>query len=101
MYRIRYLPIAQKDLQDIILYALDNLKSPKAAMDFIDALDKSILRLKEYPYSCKLYQPQELLDSEYRFLPVKNYLVFYVVTENTVEIHRIVYAKMDLEKLIE
>ena len=100
MYRIRYLPIAQKDLQDIVLYILENLKSPKAAMDFIDSLDESILRLKQYPYSCKLYQPQEPLESEYRFLPVKNYLVFYVVTENTIEIHRIIYAKMDLEKLI-
>jgi len=100
MYKIRYLPIAQKDLQDIVLYILENLKSPKAAMDFIDTLDKSILRLKQYPYSCKLYQPKEPLESEYRFLPVKNYLVFYIVTENTIEIHRIIYAKMNLEKLI-
>jgi toxin ParE1/3/4 len=100
MYKIRYLPIAQKDLQDIVLYILENLKSPKAAMDFINTLDESILRLKQYPYSCTLYQPKERLESEYRFLPVKNYLVFYVVTENTVEIHRIVYVKMDLEKLI-
>ncbi len=70
-------------------------------MDFIDALDKSILRLKQYSYSCKLYQPQEPLETEYRFLPVKNYLVFFVVTENVVEIHRIVCAKMNLEKLVE
>ncbi|MCL5070063.1 MAG: type II toxin-antitoxin system RelE/ParE family toxin [Actinobacteria bacterium] len=100
MYKIRYLPIAQKDLQDIVLYILKSLKSPKVAMDFIDILDKSILRLKQYPYSSKLYQPQEPLGTEYRFLPVKNYLIFYIVTENTVEIHRIIYAKMDLEKLI-
>lgn len=100
MYRIRYLPIAQKDLQDIVLYILENLKSLKAAMDFIDSLDESILRLKQYPYSCKLYQLKEPLELEYRFLSVKNYLVFYIVTENTVEIHRIIYAKMDIEKVI-
>ena len=100
MNKIRYLPIAQKDLQDIILYFLDNLKSQKAAMDFIETLDKSILRLKQYPYSCKLYQPQVPLEFEYRFLPVKNYLVFYIVTENIIEIHRIIYVKMNLEKII-
>ena len=100
MYKIRYLPIAQKDLQDIVLYILKNLKSPKTAMDFINTLDEYILRLKQYPYSCTLYHPKESLKSEYRFLPVKNYLIFYVVTENTVEIQRIVYVKMDLEKLI-
>jgi toxin ParE1/3/4 len=100
MYKIRYLPIAQKDLQDIVLYILENLKSPKAAMDFIDTLDESILRLKQYPYSCTLYQPKERLESEYRFLHVKNYLVFYLVAENIIEIHRVVYIKMDLKKLI-
>lgn len=100
MNKIRYLPTAQKDLQDIVLYFLDNLKSPKAAMDFIETFDKCILRLKEYPYSCKLYQSQEPLELEYRFLPVKNYLVFYIVIENIIEIHRIVYAKMNLEKII-
>jgi toxin ParE1/3/4 len=100
MYKIRYLPIAQKDLQDILIYILENLKSSKAAMDFINTLDESILRLKQYPYSCKMYQPQEPLEYEYRFLYVKNYLVFYAVIENIVEIHRIVYAKMNLEKLV-
>jgi plasmid stabilization system protein ParE len=100
MNKIRYLPIAQKDLQDIILYFLGNLKSPKAAMDFIETFDKCILGLKEYPYSCKLYQSHVPLEFEYRFLPLKNYLIFYIVTENTIEIHRIVYAKMNLEKII-
>jgi len=100
MYKIRYLPIAQKDLHGIILYFLDKLKSQKAAMDFIQTLDKSILRLKQYPYSCRLYQPQKPLESEYRLLPVKNYLVFYIVTENIIEVHRIIYAKMNLKKII-
>ncbi len=99
MYKIRYLPIAQKDLQEILLYFLDNLKSPTAAMDFIETLDRFILRLKQYPYSCKLYKSQEPLEFEYRFLPIKNYLVFYIVNENIVEIHRFIYAKMNHEKL--
>jgi len=100
MHKVRYLPIAQKDLQDVILYLLDNLKSPKAAMDFIETLDKSILRLRQYPYSCRLYQPQKPLECEYRFLPVKNYLVFYIVTENIIEVHRIIYSKMNLKMII-
>jgi len=100
IYKIRYLPIAQRDLQDIVLYILKNLKSPKSAIDFIETLDKSILRLKHYPCSCRPYQPQKSLESEYGFLPVKNYLVFYIVTENIIEVHRIFYAKMNLEKII-
>ena len=100
MYKLKYLPLAQKDLWDITSYIADNLKAPKAAIDFVDTLDNSISRLQQFPYSCKLYQSQESLEAEYRLLSVKNYLVFYIVTENEVEIHRIVYAKMNLEKLV-
>lgn len=100
MYKLKYLPLAQKDLWNITSYIADNLKAPKAAMDFVNTLDNSISRLQQFPYSCKLYQPQESLEAEHRLLSVKNYLVFYIVTENEVEIHRIVYAKMNLEKLI-
>lgn len=100
MYKLKYLPLAQKDLRDIISYISDILKAPKAAMDLVDTLDNSIYRLQQFPYSCKVYQPMEPLEAEYRMLPVNNYLVFYIVTEHEVEIHRIVYAKMNTEYFI-
>ena len=100
MYKLTYLPLAQKDLRTITSYIADNLKAPKAAMDLVDALDNSIYQLQQFPYSCKLYQPTQPLESEYRMLNVRKYLVFYVVTEHEVEIHRIIYAKMDITNLI-
>lgn len=101
MYEVKYLPLAKKDLFDITNYIADYLKAPKAAMDLLDAFDKSISRLEQFPYSCKLYKPINSLEDEYRFLPVKNYAVMYVVTDYVVEIRRIIYAKMDLSKIIE
>lgn len=100
MYKLRYLPLAQKDLRDIISYIADTLKSPMAAMDLVDELDNSILRLIQFPYCCKVYQPVEPLEAEYRILRVKNYMVFYVVSEQEVEIHRIIYAKTDITNII-
>ena len=100
MYKLKYLPLAQKDLKGITSYIADKLKVPKVAMDLVDTLDNSIYRLQQFPYSCKVYQSIKPLETEYRMLPVKNYLVFYVVTEHDVEIHRIVYAKMDIEDII-
>jgi toxin ParE1/3/4 len=85
MYELQYLPLAQADLFNIISYISDCLKAPEAAMDLVEALDNAIARLRNFPYSC-------------RVLPVKNYLVFYVVNECKVEIHRIIYAKMNLEQ---
>ena len=100
MHKLVYLPIAQQDLKEIIGYITDTLKAPKAAMDLLDAFDESISHLKDFPYSCKVYQPVKPLLNEYRALQVKNYLVFYTVNEDTVEIHRIVYAKMNLEGIV-
>lgn len=100
MYKLKYLPLALNDLRHIADYIADTLKAPKAAMDLLDALDESISRLEQFPYSCKVYQPIKELENEYRLLPVKNYAVFYVVKELVVEIHRVVYAKMDLTKVI-
>ncbi|MDF9407731.1 MAG: Plasmid stabilization system protein [Pelotomaculum sp. PtaB.Bin013] len=100
MHKIKYIPLALKDLRDITDYITGMLKAPKAATDLLDALDASISRLAQFPYSCRLYQPAQPLEGEYRILPVKNYLVFYVVTELEVEIRRIIYAKMDIAKII-
>lgn len=100
MHRLKYLPLAKKDLINIISYIADTLQAPKAAMDLVDALDNGIFRLQQFPYSCTVYQPIEPLEAEYRILPIKNYLVFYVVTEQEIEIHRIVYAKMDIKNIL-
>jgi plasmid stabilization system protein ParE len=100
MHKLRYLPLARKDLGDIISYIADTLKAPKAAMDLVEAFDRAISRLVQFPYAGRVYQPIESLETEYRILPVKNYLVFYMASEHDVEIHRIVYAKMDSSKII-
>ncbi|MEZ0537046.1 type II toxin-antitoxin system RelE/ParE family toxin [Caldicellulosiruptoraceae bacterium PP1] len=99
-YEIRFLPLASEDLSNIVYHIADELKEPKAAMDLINALDTSISRLAQFPYSCRIYQPEKPLENEYRILPVRNYLVFYVVKEQVVEIYRVIYAKMDLSKVI-
>jgi addiction module RelE/StbE family toxin len=100
MYKLRYLPIAQQDLEAIIDYITDTLKAPKAAMDFLDAVEAGVSRLLEHPFSCRIYQPVKPVDLEYRVLVVKNYLVFYVVLEGVVEIHRIVYGRRNLPEII-
>ncbi|MCF3943013.1 type II toxin-antitoxin system RelE/ParE family toxin [Oceanobacillus alkalisoli] len=100
MYDLKYLPLALGDIEYIINYISDHLQAPQAALDLLDTLDESIFRLKQLPYSCKVYQPVREMENEYRILLVKNYAVFYTVTEETVEIHRVVYAKMDLTKVI-
>ena len=100
MFKLRYLPLAEKDLEVIVDYIVDTLKAPQAAYDFLDAVEAKINRIREHPYSCRVFQPSEPIDSEYRVLIVNNYLVFYLVSDDTVEVHRVVYGKRDLSRII-
>ena len=77
-YRIKYLPIAVKDLNVIVDYIVDNFKDTKAAVDLVDAIDKSVSRLEQFPFAYKVFIPIKSLEFEYRMIPVKNYLIFYV-----------------------
>jgi plasmid stabilization system protein ParE len=81
-YLIKYLPITEKDLLEIVSYIAEILEAPKAALNLIDEVEKKILELKVNPYSYHLYKPSKPIDIEYRLLRVKNYLVFYVVVDN-------------------
>lgn len=100
MYRLSYLPIANRDITYTVNYIAETLAAPKAALDLLEALDESISRLKDFPYSCRVYQPLKPLEQEYRILTFKNYAVFYTVNEQDklVEIYRLIYAKRDLDK---
>ncbi|MDD4627293.1 MAG: type II toxin-antitoxin system RelE/ParE family toxin [Syntrophomonas sp.] len=102
MYEITYLPIAEQDIAEIIIYISNQLKAPKAAIELLDAFDHSIFLLQEFPYAHKIYRLTKPLEEEYRLLPVKNYAVFYVVREQdkSVEVQRVVYAKMDLSQIL-
>jgi len=100
MYSLSYLPAAKQDIADAVLYLAETISAPKAALNLLDALDIAMSRLKEFPFSCRVYQPAKPLEREYRILNVKNFAVFYMVNEQekTVEVCRVVYAKRDLGK---
>ncbi|MDR1105439.1 MAG: type II toxin-antitoxin system RelE/ParE family toxin [Treponema sp.] len=99
-YSIRYLPVAKKDLVEIVDYICKTLNAPRAALNFIDEVEEKIINLKNNPYSHRLYRPSEPIETEYRLLSVKNYLVFYVVLDNIIEIHRVLYNKRNLSHII-
>ncbi|KAB3530931.1 type II toxin-antitoxin system RelE/ParE family toxin [Alkaliphilus pronyensis] len=90
-YRIEYLPIAEKDLLEVLEYIQnDNLS---AAISFIDELDSSISKLENFPFIGHNTKDTRLQYLNYRALVVQYYLIFYVVTEDVIEIRRILHGK--------
>ena len=100
MYKIKYLPLALDDLKKIVRYIALSLEAPQAAENLIAKIDKELLKVADNPYHCHLYVSPEKMNYEYRVLNVNNYSLFYVVEDNIVEIHRVIYSKRDIPRIL-
>ena len=102
MYRLEYLPIARKDMLDIVKYISMELQNPDAAnhlaVEMVDVAES----LVTFPYTTPAYQPIRPLKHEYRKILVQNFLMFYWVDEEKklVTVARVVYAKRDYGRLL-
>ncbi len=97
-YKVKMLSSARNDLAEIIEYLSDF--SGDVALNQYDMIIDKINSLKTFPFKYEEYRSNSSY-FKYRRLVVNNYLVFYVVLDDTVEIHRIVHAKIDLSKILE
>jgi addiction module RelE/StbE family toxin len=99
-YQIRYLPIAEKDLKEIVSYIQND--NPKTALNLLNEIDESISQLNIFPYKGKTPEDDYLQSKGYRMIVIKNYIVFYVVNENIkeVEIRRILHGKRKYKFLL-
>lgn len=97
-YKVRINKAAVQDLQDIVEYI--NTLSHQAALHQYDAIIEKIASLSDMPERCALMSDFYLRMKGYRVLVVDNYLVFFVVKGNTVQIRRILYGKRNYEWLL-
>ncbi|MFZ4619500.1 MAG: type II toxin-antitoxin system RelE/ParE family toxin [Bacteroidota bacterium] len=95
---IRYLPIAQEDLNNIFDWVAKD--SPARALSFVDKIDKRISALSLSSHLGRTPRNAKLREYGYRVLILDSYLVFYVIHERTIQIHRIVHASRNLDHLI-
>lgn len=90
-YPIEYLPIAEKDLLEILEYIHNDNSS--ATLQFLEEIDKVISELAYFPYMGYIPKDQRLIQLNYRTLVVENCRVFYVVLDEIIEIRRILHGK--------
>lgn len=97
-YKLRYLPLFEEDLTNIVEYIAWNLHNPLAAEEFLDDVQKAIRdRLTSSNSFEKFHSAKERLHPYYRIY-VKNYVIYYVVIENVMEVRRIIYGKRNVKK---
>ncbi len=97
-YRVRIYPTAEQDLAEIVAYL--NTLSADVALRYYDMLVEEIAGLSTMPERCPHPRDLALTAKGYRYLIVKDYLVFYMVVGDTVQIHRILYGRRDYRSIL-
>ncbi len=91
MYKIEYTERAIIELNNIYNYIYYNLVNPIAAQKFREQIPKPISNLEYFPYMGK-----KISNSNLRYLIFKNYLIFYSVNDQNVEIQRVIHKNQKL-----
>ena len=94
------LAIAEQQIADGDIVDYLNTLSQEAALKYYDLLTEEILSLREMPERCPRPRDLALAAKGYRYLIVGKYLVFYVVSGDTVQIRRILYGRRDYKLLL-
>ena len=96
-YKIKYLPLAVQDLNDIARYLSGFY--PKTASRVLREMRDKITKLSDNPKMCEIYP----FDPVYRKMVIDQYLVFYQVNDpaRIVEIHRILRGSWNLPQYLE
>jgi toxin ParE1/3/4 len=97
-YKVRILPAAQEDMAEIVDYL--NTLSPQSALRYYDMLVEKIESLSNMPERCAMARDAQLHLRGYRFMVVGNYLVFFLIVGETVQVRRILYGRRQYESLL-
>ncbi len=102
-WQIAYTHQANQDLQAIYEYIAFTLEAPVAAKNLYSEFIGTIRSLDTMPQRFPLYKHRKWHNQELRFVPVKNYLVFYKLDHDMacVYIVRILYGGRDIERQLE
>ena len=100
MSNVRYSPEAEDDLVGIKDYIAEQLLNPVAAIQLLTKITKRIRALEQFPNMGTPLSSIIGLVTDYRFLVCANYLAFYRIDGNDVNIIRILYGRRDYVSIL-
>lgn len=101
-YNVFFTDTAKADLRTIAFKIADLSKDKELAKRFVSELRQSTKRLGVFPESGALPQDRVLKSAGYRFIPYKDYLIFYLVDkeQKKVYIMSVFHGKMDYMRVM-
>lgn len=100
-YILRYLPKYAEDLDEIIDYIANKLHSPESAINLLNKIENAILERVNYPLSFEPFPSNRKRKHEYYRIYIDNFIVYYVVFDNIMEVRRILYKSRDTDRIID
>ena len=96
-YAVKITEPARRQLQEIIRYIAEDLQEKRTAIRMLDTLEKEILSLSTLPNRVALTEEEPWRSQGIHKFPVKNYLIYFWVDEETkkVQIIGAVYGRKD------
>lgn len=99
-YNIEYSKESKEDLIGIKQYIKYNLQEPEIANKLISNIKKSIKTLKDNPEIYTIIDDEMIRKLDIRKLIVDNYIVFYRIKDDSIEIVRIMYGRRNWINLL-
>lgn len=99
-YSLRYLLKAEEDINEIAEYIILKLNSPASALKLIDKIENAILERLNCPLSFQPFESTRYRKHPYYRIYVNNFVVYYVVIEDIMEVRRILYKGRNASELL-
>ena len=101
-YTIKYSTSSKIDIKTSITYINNVLQNPFAGNRLRIEVQATVRNLKEYPYKHPIITDLLLTSYKIRFVQIKNYLLFYTVTEEikTIYIVRFLYSRRNWQRIL-
>ena len=100
-YKLTFLPLFKEDLLETVDYITNTLQNPKVAHRLVDDIESAIDKRLESPLLFAPYQSLTTREHPYYRISVRNFSVFYVVIDDTMEVRRLLYSKRNIDALLE
>ena len=97
---LKFYPSAERDLEEIFQYISVKLCNPDAALNLINEFGKAFDNICYFPESCPLVNNDIIKDKTMRKLIVNNYIAFYRVKNEEVQVLRVLYSMRKYEVIL-
>ena len=99
-FKLTFLPLFEEDLLKVTDYITNTLQNPSSDHRLVDDIELTIVKRLEMPLSFSPYHLSKIRNHPYHRINVRNFSIFYVIIDNTMEVRRILYSKRNIDELI-